>query len=63
MTGQSFHEYVYEENDHGYLIQKHEHGIKGNLKTKLHDELNRNFVQYQNVKIFGTDAKLRRWVT
>ena len=60
MTGQSFHEYVYEENDRGCLIQKHEYGIKGNLKRKLHDELNRNFVQYKNVKIFGTDAKLRR---
>ena len=60
MTGQSFHEYVYEENDHGYLIQKHEYGIKSNLKRKLHDELNKNFTQYQNTRIFGTDAKLRR---
>ena len=60
MTGQSCHEYVYKENDRGYLIQKHEYRIKSNLKRKLHDELNRNFVQYQNVKIFGTDAKLRR---
>ena len=33
MSGQSFHEYVYEENDRGYLIQKHKCGIKGNLKT------------------------------
>ena len=38
MTGQSFHESVCEENDRGYLIQKHEYGIKGNLKRKLHDE-------------------------
>ena len=60
MTGQSFHESVCEENDRGYLIQKHEYGIKGNLKRKLHDELNRNFVQYQKVKIFEMDAKLRR---
>ena len=60
MTRQSFHEYSYKENDHGYLIQKHQYKIKGSLKRKLHDELNRNFVQYQNVKIFGTEAKLRR---
>ena len=60
MTGQSFHEYVYKENDRGYLIQKHKYGIKGKLKRKLHDELNKNFIQYQNTRIFGTDAKLRR---
>ena len=60
MTGQSFHEYVYEENDRGYLIQKHEYGIKGKLKRKLHDELNKNFIQYRNTRIFGTNAKLRR---
>ena len=60
MTGQSFHEYIYKENVRGYLIQKYEYGIKGNLKRKLHDELNRNFVQYQNVKIFRTDTRLRR---
>ena len=59
MTGQSFHEYVCEENDLGYLIQKYEYEIKGNLKRKLNNKLNRNFVQYQNVKIFGADAKLR----
>ena len=58
--GQSFHEYVYEENDLGYLIQKQEYSIKGNLKRKLHDEPNKNFIQYQNTRIFGTDTKLRR---
>ena len=40
MTDQSFHEYVYEENDRSYLIQKHKYRVKGNLKRKLHDELN-----------------------
>ena len=60
MMGQSFHEYVYEENDLGYLIQKQEYSIKGNLKRKLHDEPNKNFIQYQNTRIFGTDTKLRR---
>ena len=60
MMGQSFHEYVYVENDRGYLIQKHEYGIKGNLRRKLHDELNKNFIPYQNTRIFETDPKFRR---
>ena len=32
MTSQSFHEYVYEQNDCGYLIQKHEYGLKTTSK-------------------------------
>ena len=59
LTGQSFHEYVYEENNRGYLIQKHEYGSIRNLKRKLHDKLKKNFRQYQNTRIFGMDAKLR----
>ena len=60
MMSQSFHEYVYEENDRGYLIQNNKYCIKGNLKRKLHDELNKNFTQYQNTRTFEVDAKLRR---
>ena len=32
MISQSFHEYVYEQNDRGYLIQKHEYGLKTTSK-------------------------------
>ena len=53
MTGQSFHECVYKENDHGYLIQKHEYGIKGNLKRKLHDEVNKFYTVSEHENIWN----------